>query len=37
MLNERALSEPEPALPGEAARYFNRELSWLQFNRRVLA
>src|SRR6476619_1328381 len=28
------VSAPEPALPD--SRYFNRELSWLAFNRRVL-
>ena len=31
-----AASSPAPAPPTGAARYFNRELSWLQFNRRVL-
>jgi polyphosphate kinase len=40
MLNDRAVAEDVSSLPvmgGDERRYFNRELSWLQFNRRVLA
>ena len=40
MLNDRAsIVEPGefPAPAGDALRFLNRELSWLQFNRRVLA
>ena len=42
MLNDRANAVeagtlPTPVLAGDEPRYFNRELSWLQFNRRVLA
>ena len=40
MLNDRAsIVEPGefPAPAGDAPRFLNRELSWLQFNRRVLA
>jgi polyphosphate kinase len=31
-----SVAPPAPPLPIGAARYYNRELSWLQFNRRVL-
>ena len=42
MLNDRAIAVeagilPTPVSAGDEPRYFNRELSWLQFNRRVLA
>ncbi|TNE54071.1 MAG: RNA degradosome polyphosphate kinase, partial [Sphingomonadales bacterium] len=37
MSSQPILDMPEAAQPGAAELYFNRELSWLAFNERVLA
>src|SRR5690242_19654807 len=31
-----SISDPHDGLPMTAARFFNRELSWLEFNQRVM-
>ena len=35
--NKVAKDDPAPAITAAGERYYNRELSWLQFNKRVLA